>query len=1255
MSSLKSISGAIIATLIIACGAAIGSAQEFRGSITGRVVDNSGAAVANANVTVTNAATNVSSSTATNGDGDYTALYLTPGSYTVTVEATGFKKAIRQNIEIRVGDKLQVNLQLEVGNVSDTVNVTSDAPLLETNSATAGQVIDRRRISELPLSDGNPFALTRLAPGIGYVGDLKFSRPFDNNGSSDFISNGVSRAAGHEFTLDGIPNTDDNGNTSNRVAFIPPADAVQEFKVETASFDAQQGHGAGATVNVALRSGTNGLHGTGYEFIRNDVLSGNDYFLNRTNLTTTPGRDKDKDGIADRDSLRYNRYGGTVGGPIVLPKKLFGPLGYDGRNRSFFFFAYEGLKDVFPEPRTDTVPTLAERNGDFSALLNLGSNFQIYNPFSARQDGNQIRRDPFRCDAAGNPLDPLPNKTQPAGIPCNKIPASLISPVAKAYLQFYPLPNQLADVQGRSNFISGNPRTDTFHSESYRFDQTVSDKQKFFFRYTHNNRLERRNNWSGDVNGIFPTGNFLTRKNDGFSYDHVYTFSPTTILDARIGFSRFAERNARPSEGQIDPASLGFSGQSAAFFGDASYLPRFRINNSNPINDNANSPFTPIGDSLGDIRTHNIYVAQPTLTKIAGAHSFKMGYDFRAYRENSIPSGHVAGRYDFSTDLTRGPFTTSAAAPIGQELASFLLGLPTGGIIDRNASRANQTLYNGIFFHDDWKVGRKLTLNLGLRYELEGATTERYNRNIRGFDPNVSSPIEVAARAAYAAAFAAKPSAFPLPPDQFHVLGGLNFANDDNRGFWESDKNNVQPRIGFAYQLNEKTVLRGGFGVYMAPFVIDGVNQNGFSQSTQIVPTLNQGLTLAPTCATCGNLFDPFPAGVATPAGAGLGTATFLGRGLDIVPANRRNGGLQRWEFSVQRELPGQWLVEASYAGNRAYNLTTGNESNDNVVLNPILRRFLSTSPVRDDAKIAVLDELVANPFQGLLPGTEFNGSQIKRQQLLRPIPQFDRIRTRRDDGSAIYHAGQFRVERRFTRGFTILSSYTWSKVIEEVTFLNESDTDYERRIGSDDIPHRIVVSGVWELPFGKGRKWGASWNGFINAVAGGWQAQGIYQWQSGRPIDLSDRNVFFNGDPSKLRSNITGKTVDGTFDTSGFYFSDAQVQKIDPITRQPTGEVDPAKQRADSRIKLERNIRTLPTRLPGFRRQPLNLWDLSLIKNFSITEGIKFQLRGEFLNAFNHPQFGDPNTDPTSSNFGKVTSQSNLARNVQIGLKLIF
>ncbi len=1201
----------ILAVVFLSCSLIVAFGQEFRGSISGRVTDTSGAVVPGVKITVTHTATNTSTTTTANEEGNYAALYLNPGEYTVTAEAAGFRTAVRKGIEVRISDKLTVNLSLEVGNVSQEVTVTENVALLETASATAGQVIDRRRISELPLSDGNPFTLTRLAPGIGYIGDLKFSRPFDNNGSSDFIADGAPRAAGHEFTLDGIPNTDDNGSSGNRVAFIPPADAVQEFKVETASFDAQQAHGAGATVNVMLKSGTNDLHGTLYEFVRNDVLSANDFFLNRTDLTATPSRDANKDGKADRDPLRYNRFGGTVGGPIVLPKKLFGPLGYDGHNKSFFFFAYEGLRDVFPEPRTDTVPTLAEREGDFSSLLAINSSFQIYNPFSAQQAGSNIQRDPFSG---------------------NKIPPNLISPVAKAYLQFYPLPNQPGDSQGRNNHISGNPRTDRFHSESYRFDQTLSARQKFFFRFSHNDRVESRNNWTGVVNGIIPTGNFLTRRNNSFSYDHVYTLSSSMILDARAGFSRFLEQNARPSQGNFDPKSLGFSAQSAAFFG-GSYLPQFRINNNNTAD--ANTPFTPIGDSLGDIRAHNIYAFQPTITKISGNHSFKMGYDFRAYRENSIPSGNAAGRYDFTTTYTRGPLNTSQAATIGQELASFLLGVPTGGLIDRNATRSNQTVYHGIFFHDDWKVTPRLTLNLGLRYEVEGADTERYNRNIRGFDTNVSSPIEAAAKAAYAGN--------PIPEiaaSSFSVKGGLLFADAQHRGFWKTDTNNWQPRIGVSFQLQPKTVLRGGFGVYMAPFIIDAVQQTGFSQSTSIVPTLNNGLTLAPACSTCSSLFNPFPTGVADPPGASLGIGTFLGRSITYTPVDRKNAMGNRWEFSVQRALPGDWMLEMAYIGSKAYDVSATTN-----IVDAVPRKYLSTSPVRDDVTNNFLAAIVANPFQGLIPGQTLNGSTTSRSQLLRPFPEFTGITGERYDASSIYHAGQFRAERRFSRGFTVLANYTWSKEIEETSFLNDSDTQYERRIFQNDTPHRVVVSGIWELPFGRGRLFGKDWNKFIEGFLGGWQAQGIYQWQSGRPIDAGNR--YYNGDPTKLTAHISGSTVDATFDTSGFYFTDAAVQT--------NGVVDPVKQRADTRKTLVSNIRTFPSRMSSFRGQPLNQWDLSMIKNFSVTESVKFQLRGEFLNAFNHPQFANPNTDPANSSFGKTTSQSNLPRNVQIGLKLTF
>ncbi len=1147
-----------VMVLILVTPSAALRAQDYRGQITGRILDPSGAAIPSVSITVTHTATNTSASTRSDETGNYTVLYLAPGLYTVTVEAPGFKKLVRQGIEVRVADQLKLDLTLEVGAAVETVNVTAEAAMLETTTASSGQVIDQRRIADLPLSDGNPFVLHRLAPGVIYTGDLKFSRPFDNAGTSSITVNGA--PGGNEFTLDGSPDM----ASGRRVAFVPPRDVVAEFKVETANFNAQDGHTAGGTVNVALKSGTNNLHGTLYEFLRNDKLSANDFFLNRS------GR--------PRDTLRYNLFGGTVGGPIWIPKV------YNGRNRTFFFFGYEGIKDRFPEPTQQTVPTAAQRNGDLSRLLGLGSQYQIYDPLTAETAaGGRIQRKPF---------------------PGNIIPPTRFSPIAQNYLKLYPLPNQSGDLEGRNNFLSGNVRGDDFDSETYRFDHQLTDRQRMFFRYTRNWRREFRGNWSGITNGVHATGNFLFRINNAGTFDHVYAISPTTVLNWRAGFSRFNEPNVRQHEGHFDPASLGFSGQTARFFSGFRYVPRFEI-----------SGFSSLGDSVGGGTTHNIYSFQPTLTKIVGGgrHQMRIGYDGRSYRENSFGPGQAAGRYDFGTDFTRGPLDNSSAAPIGQQLAAFLLGQTTGGFIDRNASRANQTLYHGIFFHDDWKVNDRLTLNLGLRYEYEGATNERFNRNIRGFDLTSPSPIEAPAKAAYAAN--------PVPQiasNDFKVKGGYLFADGSHRSFWNADQNNFQPRLGFAYRFGSRTVLRGGWGVYTVPFIIAGVNQAGFSQATNIVPSLDAGLTFV------ANLANPFPNGVEDPPGAKLGLSTFLGRDVSFVPLDVSGGQSQRWELGVQHELPGRWLVEAAYVGNRGYDLATTTDITDAVP-----RQYLSTKPERDQATIDFLTANVPNPFRNLIPGTGLNGSTVQRQQLLRPFPQFTtRIRTNRFDGSSMYESAQLRAEKRFSHGFTLLTSYTLSQYREKVSFLHETDTEYEERFADADRHQRWVISGVWELPFGRGRRWGSSWHGVPEGVLGGWQVQGIGQLQTGGPLNFDD-NYLFRGDPNTVAVAAGRRTIDRWFNTDGF-------------------ERTPARQ-------LGGNYRTAARQFAGVRAQGLNLWDLSIIKSFPIHEEVRLQLRGEFLNAFNHPQFNDPNRSPTNSNFGKSTSQNNLPRNVQIALKLVF
>lgn len=1176
----------VISGLLVLASSAM--AQEFRASITGRVTDFTGGAVPAAKVVVTNSATNVATTTTTDENGIYTVFYLIPGQYTVSVEAQGFKRLIRGGIEVRVADRLTLDLRVEVGAIQQEVQVIAGAPLLETASASAGQVIDQRRISELPLSDGNPFTLERLAPGVSYVGDLKFSRPFDNGGSSDIVVNGA--PGRNEFTLDGSPNM----ASGNRVAYVPPSDAVAEFKIASTAFDAQQGHTGGADINVALKSGTNAVHGTLYEFDRNTILNANDFFLNRAGKPT---------GVT-----RYNRYGGSLGGPVWLPRL------YNGHNKTFFFFAYEGLRDAFPEPTQFTVPTLAEREGDFSALL---PDIKIYDPRTATSSGGRIVRTPI-CSAQDTNGSCLPGTL-------NKIDPARISSIAKTYLKFYPLPNQPGDSTGKNNFISDNPRTDTFDSESVRIDHTLTNNQKFSVRFSRNWRRESRGSWTGMQNGIVPTGNFLFRINDGGSYDHLYTFSPTTLLDVRVGFSRFVEQNVRPSEGHFDAASLGFSSQTVALFHISQYLPRFSIDK-----------FSELGDSAGNITTFNIYSLQPTLTKIVGSHSLRMGYDFRSYRENGMDRGASAGRYDFNNDFTR-LNDNSSGGTFGQGLAAFLLGQPTGGAIDQNPGRSNQTLFHAVFFQDDWKLSRKLTLNLGLRYEIEPGTTERYNRNLRGFDLTTPSPIQDAAVAAYAAAYATNPLAgLPVPSD-FHVLGGPLFAQPGERGFWNADLHNLQPRVGAAYQINSRTVLRGGWAIFGIPFVASGglgINQQGFSQSIQLIPSLDTGLHFR------ADLFNPFPGEAVAPPGSSMGLATFIGRGIGFTPLDRPNQKSQRWDLNIQRELPGQWLLEVSYVGNKGYDQTVGTE------LDAIPRQFLSTSRSRDNLNVNFLSTKFPNPFRGLASGSSFNiVTTLDRSQLLRSFPQYTSISSQRNDGSSIYHSGQLRVEKRFTQGYTLLASYTWSKLLEQNSLLNSTDTELEKRISTDDITHRLAMSGIWEFPFGRGRKWASSSPAFINHIVGGWQIAAIFQVQSGRPIGWGSQ--YYDGDPSQLRATINGSSLDSTFDKSGFYFHDDTVKK--------NGVDDPGKQRSDERIKLSNNIRYFPSRLPNFRGQGLDLWDISLIKNGVLTERVKLQLRGEFLNAFNHPQFSDPKLDPTSSDFAKVTSQNNLPRNVQIGLKLTF
>jgi carboxypeptidase family protein len=1163
--------------LLALCAAPL-SAQDFRGSIIGRVNDSSGARLPGATVTATNTATNVGSTTTTNNDGSYSILYLTPGTYTVAVELAGFKRIVRDAVEVRIGDRLTLDFALDLGRLEETVSVKAESPILNLANASAGQVIDEKRISLMPLSDGNPFVLSRLVPGVAYTGDLKFSRPFDNGGTSSINADGST--GGNEFTLDGSPNM----ASGRRVAFVPPAGAVQEFKVQTASFDAADGHTAGAMVNVTLKSGTNALKGESYYYLRDESLSATDFFVNKSGGT--------------KPALDYKRFGGSLGGPVRLPGL------FDGHDRTFFFGALEWLYDRFPEPGPQTVPTAAMRNGDFSALLAQG--IVIYDPATAQLANGRVARTAF---------------------PGNIIPTNRLNSIARNVVSYYPESNQPGDASGRDNYFSVNPRTDDFYSISTRVDHRLTDRQQIFVRYTRNDRRESRGAIFGDVNSVVPTGNFLFRKNDGITADHVYTISSKSLLNVRGGWQRFGEPNIRQHEGLFDPAALGFSPAVLGQFGGAQYFPHFDFDT-----------LSDIGDNLAGNTTHSIYSFQPTYTRMMGKHSVKTGYDMRLYREFGANAGRQAGDYLIRNNAAFTRQLDNSTSQNWQDVASFLLGLPTSGSIEVNGTRLNSTWYHGLFLQDDWRLSNKLTVNLGIRYEYEGATTDSENRNARGFDPAATLSITSAAETAYAA------SPIPqVPASAFRVRGGLQFVTDDQRGFWNADGNNIQPRAGFAYQLDQQTVLRGGIGVYTVPFIIAGNFQPGFSQTTSLVPTLDRGLTFPAT------LSNPFPDGVQPPSGSSRGADTLLAQDISrFAPLDLNNSQNMRYTVNLQRELPGQWLLEVAYAGSRGWDLTTGGGGQAGEIdLNAIPVQYLATSPVRDQATIDFLAQLVTNPFANLIPGTGSNGATIARSQLLRPYPQFGNVRSFDDDGTSRYNSAQAKIEKRFTRGYTVLAAYTWSKFTERVFKVNPSDSGYEERLSEFDVPHRVALSGIWEVPFGKDRRWASAASGISNALIGGWSLQAIGQFQSGRPISFHDRNAYFNGDLGALKSDYSGDSNQPVFDISGFYFHDAAVQT--------NGADDPTKQRADSRIRLANNVRYFPSRIPGLRGEGLNLWDISIVKQVQINGRVRAQFNVEFLNAFNHPVFNNPGTDPTAADFGKVTSQNNLPRDIQIAAKIVF
>jgi hypothetical protein len=764
--------------------------------------------------------TGVAASAVTNDAGLYNLPYLIPGFYKLTVEQTGFKSYLRERIEVRVSETTEVPIRLEVGAVSETVEVKDESPALETASASLGQIIDSRRISELPQRGGNPLELTLLTPGVANTTNLRLRKSMAPEATSDISADGAGRF-NNEFQIDGISNTAaDRGRGYSRVAYSPPASTVREFKMQTSAYDASVGHTAGAIINVSTASGTNEFHGEGHWFLRHSALDAPNFFNNKNN---TP-----------QPLYQDNRYGTSGGGPIRIPKL------YDGRNKSFFFLAFEGNRFGVPTQFSRTVPTAEQRTGDFSALLPLrNANYQIYDPFSTTPAaGGRFQRQPFSG---------------------NMIPRSRLDPLGINLANLYPLPNapSTATADNRNNFFSAPKAIQKTDSYLLRLDHALNENHRMFLRLHYDFWKEDKNHdFLNQLNGI---NQF--RPNRGAALDDVVMLNPTTVLNIRYGFTSTKWWQNRTNRG-YDYAALGFSPQLIALT-DKSQAPLPRIT---PGAYSQISWWEDPGDGVNSSLTHTL---NATVTKMLGNHSLRFGPEYRLYRSfnNRRPIG-VAPDFSFGTAYTRGPLDNSPAAPIGQDLASMLLGIPDGSMQIASSS-ALQNQYVALFVHDDWKVNRRLTLNLGLRYERETPITERYNRLVAGFDTTTPNPIDAQARANYAR------NPIPeLPPANFRALGGLTWVNqgDIGRSPYIGQARNFLPRIGFALQLAKNTIARGGYGIYYNTLGVNTILplQTGFEQSTPIQASLDNGQTYRATTA------NPFPTGLLAPRGSSAGLTTNL-------------------------------------------------------------------------------------------------------------------------------------------------------------------------------------------------------------------------------------------------------------------------------------------------------------------------------------------------------------------------------------------
>lgn len=1216
-----------VAAVLVAAGGAwsLTQAQETRGTILGTVRDGSGGVLAGMSVVVTNEETNVSSEVVTNERGAFEIPYLLPGTYRIVVQADGFKRFTQTGLVLTVNNRVELPVTLEVGAVTDEVTVTAAAPLLET-TASASSTLTNRQVNSLPMFGNSALLLARSVPGVQWTGQPNYLGLHSNVGASAVSAAGG--VGGTEYSLDGVP----NAGPSRRVAYLPYTDTINEIKIETAGFDASKGHSSGANISMLTKSGTNQFRGSATWQYWNQDWNATQSTTNAAYYGRIEAAERRGD-TAEATRLRgerkvppgdHHNWAGVLGGPLQLPKL------FDGANRLFFFFSYNGFKDVKVEEPTAvnrTVPTEAQRRGDFSELLRIDPvRYQIYDPRTARLENGRVVRDPF---------------------PNNQVP--ILNPLYEQYLRLFPLPNNplgIVSREGQNNYLASQTAFNwDYKAFSNRVDWNLSARHRTFGRWSYNAFLEDRGDWTYETaRGLHTNG--LVRKNVGATIDHVFVQSSHTIWNVSVAYNRFTEGNERNSvQRSFSPASAGLPGylQDRADISPCTLLPRLEF-----------GAYDDMGVTCGGFTHYSVGTLRGEMVKVFGTHSLKSGMDLRRHWRSNVPGGNTSGEFQFRNNFVRQRDDTTNAGTLGLEWAAFMLGVPTAINIDRPDSFYLTNPYYAAYVQDDWRPTPRLTLNLGVRYEFEGGFVERYDRGIGGgFRFGEDLPISAAAEAAYLRS--------PIPGlAAIDVAGGNTYMGSNGAPRSLSDaQHSVMPRLGAVLKLDERSVLRAGYGLFFDTNNVlnDGINQFGFSRGTGTILTNDNGLTFNNTnltsaacradAAGCQTIFaDPFPVRADgtrfnEPLGNALGVMARVGRGLDYVDRDWKRARQQRWRIGLQRELTKTMVAEVAYLGSYTDNISLTRR------LDVLPEEYWADGLVRNNAVADFLNGTIPNPFNirnfedlrtsdpvlynDMANNGFFTATTIRRHQLLRAYPHMasgDGLRnTRVPLGRSRYNHIEISLQQRMSKGIEYTVAYTRAWDERRDLFENEFDAMPVWRVSNSSLPHHLMVTAIAELPFGPGKRWLAG--GWGGRALGGWQASGIYHLQSGRVIDWGNR--FYYGENYEDIALSRGERDRARwFNVEGF-------------------------ERASAAQPAAFHRRVFPQRLSFLRGDYMNQLDLSVQREFRLSGTTKFQVRVDAINALNNVQWDQPNTDPISSNYGVVTQQWNTPRWLQVQGRLTF